>query len=293
MPPKYEERAKSRIKGFLKRFPDVLAKAEDAGFNESDTRTLVQEVLNTALGYDKFFEITSEFEIKGRYADFAVKLETNGRIWRCYHLTSGNPPDIEIVFEVDLLQAKEDLTEATNRLYLLSKEAVWRDAISDFWEVAKATSPTAIAQCLLSEGVLDEIRKELYRTTKQRIDNQTIWEVLTTQIIKGNILSQIIIPSKKARSSKKEVKKKSLPATCFAYVPDPNKPSTWKLRYRNPDGSVSPSHLAGAVAALSPGGFRGKKVNIPEKDLPKVKETLLNAYFEIGTPEKNIPPGIK
>ncbi|RKX62366.1 MAG: hypothetical protein DRP41_07380 [Thermodesulfobacteriota bacterium] len=331
MPPKYEERAKSRIKGFLKRFPDVLAKAEDAGFNESDTRTLVQEVLNTALGYDKFFEITSEFEIKGRYADFAVKLDnkikffievkaigskltdkdifqiqsysashnlpwmvlTNGRIWRCYHLTSGNPPDIEIVFEVDLLQAKEDLTEATNRLYLLSKEAVWRDAISDFWEVAKATSPTAIAQCLLSEGVLDEIRKELYRTTKQRIDNQTIWEVLTTQIIKGNILSQIIIPSKKARSSKKEVKKKSLPATCFAYVPDPNKPSTWKLRYRNPDGSVSPSHLAGAVAALSPGGFRGKKVNIPEKDLPKVKETLLSAYFEIGTPEKNIPPGIK
>ena len=187
MPPKYELNAKNRIKAFLRRFTDVLSKAEDAGFNESDTRTLVQETLNNALGYDRFFEISSEFEIKGRYADFAIKQDnkvkffievkaigsklsekdlfqiqsysashnlpwmvlTTGRLWRCYHLSSGTPPDLEEVFEVDLLEAKEKLNEVTEKLYLLSKEAIWRDTISEYWEIAKATSPSSIAQCLI------------------------------------------------------------------------------------------------------------------------------------------------
>jgi len=169
MPPKYEVNAKNRIKNFLKRFADVIGKAEIAGFNESDTKTLVHEILDRALGYDKFFEITSEFEIKGRYADFAIKLDnkvkffievkaigsklsdkdlfqiqsysgthnlpwmvlTNGRLWRCYHLSSGIPPDIEQVFEADLMQTTENLNDLTEQLYLLSKEAIWRDAISD------------------------------------------------------------------------------------------------------------------------------------------------------------------
>lgn len=333
MPPKYEINAKNRIKSFLKKFGEVVKKAEDAGFNESDTRTIVLEVLTSALGYDKFFEITGEFEIKGRYADFAIKLDgkikffievkaigsklserdlfqvqsysashnlcwmvlTNGRIWKCYHLSQGNPPEIDEAFELDIIE--DNVNDATEKLYLLSKEAVWRDALSDYWQVARASSPTSIAQCLLSDKVLDEIRREIYRTMKQKLDNSLIFETLTTQVIKGNILSQLKLkPTPQRRPlNKKNVSstRKGLPAICFAYVPDESKPSTWKLRYRNPDGTVSPSHLAGAVAALSPGGFRGRRVDIPLSALPKVKNRLLTAYREIGTPEDQIPPGIK
>jgi len=333
MPPKYEINAKNRIKGFLKKFTDVVKKAEDAGFNESDTRTVVLEVLTSALGYDKFFEITGEFEIKGRYADYAIKLDnkvkffievkaigsklserdlfqvqsysashnlswmvlTNGRIWKCYHLSQGNPPEIDEAFELDIIE--ESLADATEKLYLLSKEAVWRDALSDYWQVAKASSPTSIAQCLLSDKVLDEIRREIYRTMKQKLVNEVIYETLTTQIIKGNILAQIKLkpPSPRKSPNKKGARptRNGLPAICFAYVPDETKPSTWKLRYRNPDGSVSPNHLAGAVAALSPGGFRGKRVEIPLADLPRTKKKLLEAYREIGTPEEQIPVGVK
>ena len=332
MPPKYEINAKNRIKTFLKKFADVIKKAEDAGFNESDTRTIVLEVLTSALGYDKFFEVTGEFEIKGRYADFAIKLDnkikffievkaigsklsekdlfqiqsysashnlnwmvlTNGRIWKCYHLSQGNPPDVDEAFEADLLS--DDISDTTEKMYLLSKEAIWRDALSDYWQVARASSPTSIAECLLSDRVINEIRKEIYKTMKQKIENELIYEVLTTQIIKGNILSQIKLKPKSKKSEHKKNStplKKGLPAICFAYVPDETKPSTWKLRYRNPDGSVSPSHLAGAVAALSPGGFRGRRVEIPPEDLPEVKKKLLHAHREIGTPEDQIPPGIK
>ncbi len=337
MPPKYEVNAKNRIRSFLKRFTDVLNKAEIAGFNESDTKALVHEILNNALGYDKFFEITSEFEIKGRYADFAIKLDnkikffievkaigsklsdkdvfqiqsysashnlpwmvlTNGRLWRCYHLSSGTPPDLNQVFEADLMQATANLNDLTEQLYLLSKEAIWRDAISDYWEIAKATSPNCIAQCLLCDRVLDEVRKEIYHRMKQKIGIETIIEVLTTQIIKGNVLSQIEIPSigdskmEQTKEKRKEITKGGLPAVCFAYVPDPIQPSSWKLKYRNPDGTVSQSHLFGAVAALSPGGFRGKRVEIPVEDLQDVKNKLLEAYREINTPEDQIPPGLK
>jgi len=219
---------------------------------------------------------------------------TNGRIWKCYHLSQGNPPDVDEAFEADLLS--DDISDTTEKMYLLSKEAIWRDALSDYWQVARASSPTSIAECLLSDRVINEIRKEIYKTMKQKIENELIYEVLTTQIIKGNILSQIKLKPKSKKSENKKNStplKKGLPAICFAYVPDETKPSTWKLRYRNPDGSVSPSHLAGAVAALSPGGFRGRRVEIPPEDLPEVKKKLLHAHREIGTPEDQIPPGIK
>lgn len=332
MPPKYEINAKNRIKNFLKKFVSVLKKAEDSGFNESDTRTLVLETLTSALGYDKFFEITGEFEIKGRYADFAIKLDnkvkyfvevkaigsklsekdlfqiqsysashnlnwmvlTNGRIWKCYHLSPSSPPQVSEVFEVDLIDG--NLGDVTEKLYLVSKEAMWRDALSDYWQVAQASSPISVAQCLLSDRVIAEIRRELYRTTKQKLENEIIYETLITQIIRGNILSQVKLKPRGKKSPEKNgitATKRGLPAMCFAYVPDETKPSTWKLRYRNPDGSVSPSHLAGAVAALSPGGFRGKRVEIPSKDLPQVKKKLLEAYKELGITEAQIPPGIR
>ncbi len=223
----------------------------------------------------------------------------NGRLWRCYHLSSGTPPSLEEVFEVDLIKAQENLNEVTEQLYLLSKEAIWRDAISDYWEVAKASSPSSIAQCLLSERILNEIRKELYRKMKQKIDVETIFEALSTQVIKGNILSQVDSPSvrsvakQKTKDKTKEPMKSGLPAVCWAYVPDPSSPRTWRLKYRKPDGSVSLSHLSGAVAALSPGGFRGKHVEIPVEHLQDAKKRLLEAYQEIGTPEEQIPPGLR
>ena len=46
------------------------------------------------------------------------------------------------------------------------------------------------------------------------------------------------------------------PATDFAYVPDPEKASTWKLRLSETrPGNVTRAQLGRAAAAFSPGGF--------------------------------------
>lgn len=334
MPPKYEEKAKIRIKKVIKGFQDkdIIRWAEQQGLNEGDTRSLVEDVLSDALGYEKLREITREFEVKGHYVDFAIKLDgkpkffievkaigaklgekdlfqiqsysashnlpwmilTNGRIWRCYHLSSGSPPSVDLVFEVDLLTFSVDMNNIVEKLYLLSKEAVWRDKLSEYWEEAKATSPELISKYLFSEKVLAELRREIYRMTKQHISLDLLAEVLSTQVIRGNIVEQIpdtIKQITKVSTSKGQGKRKqNLPAICFAYVPDPSKPSTWKLRYRNPDGTVDKGRLYAAVASLSPGGFRGKRVKIPAKDLPEVKSRLRHAYEEI---EKEVPQGLQ
>jgi hypothetical protein len=71
----------------------------------------------------------------------------------------------------------------------------------------------------------------------------------------------------------------------FAYKPDPKKSSTWKL-------DISDArHTAAAVAALGK-GFRGNKVEIPEKDLAGVKARVAAAYKKFF-PKNDLPPVLK
>ena len=69
------------------------------------------------------------------------------------------------------------------------------------------------------------------------------------------------------------------PAEAYAYVPDKEKPSTWKLRiWEDPAKKVTRKQLGAAAAALSPGGFRGQKADIPSGELSKVKAKIRAAY---------------
>lgn len=83
----------------------------------------------------------------------------------------------------------------------------------------------------------------------------------------------------------KKVGNKELTAEDFAYVPDAEKTSTWKLRIDDA------RHVAAAVAALGD-GFRGKKVEIPEADLSAVKKKVAAAYRKFF-PDNEVPEILK
>lgn len=71
------------------------------------------------------------------------------------------------------------------------------------------------------------------------------------------------------------------PAQAFAYVPDPESPSTWKLRlWDSLDQRETAAQVGRAVAALGPGGFRGNPVEIPAADLGGVKRRVLQAWLK-------------
>lgn len=78
---------------------------------------------------------------------------------------------------------------------------------------------------------------------------------------------------------------KGLSASDFAYVPDKDKSSTWKLNIS------SSRHVAAAVAALGK-GFRGQKVQIPSADLPAVKSKVKSAYKKYF-PKNDLPDILK
>lgn len=83
------------------------------------------------------------------------------------------------------------------------------------------------------------------------------------------------------------------PARDYAFVPDPLLPSTWKLRLTETPGKVTVAQLARAAAALSPGGFRGNRADIPDSALAAVKRRIRAEYRRLGVPENRIPNAVK
>jgi hypothetical protein len=80
------------------------------------------------------------------------------------------------------------------------------------------------------------------------------------------------------------------PASAYAYVPDEDKSSEWKLRlWEDTDKKVTRIQLGKAAAALSPGGFRGQRVEIPRDDLSSVKRKIRSEYRKLDVPDDEIP----
>jgi len=57
-------KVKSRFADGLKKYKPILTKAEKQDLNESDTVTIIVDMLSDLFGYDKYDDITSEFAIK-------------------------------------------------------------------------------------------------------------------------------------------------------------------------------------------------------------------------------------
>lgn len=84
------------------------------------------------------------------------------------------------------------------------------------------------------------------------------------------------------------------PAAAFAYVPDPETPSTWKLRlWDSLDEKETVAQVSRAVAALSPSGFRGNRVQIPAEDLASVKAKVRAAWRQVNGPDRELPAILK
>jgi len=80
-------------------------------------------------------------------------------------------------------------------------------------------------------------------------------------------------------------KSNNIDSTAYAFVPDENKPSTWKLRIDDEN------HVKSAVAALDK-GFRGNKVKLPSDKRDIVIDKVRKAYKKFF-PNKELPKILK
>lgn len=76
--------------------------------------------------------------------------------------------------------------------------------------------------------------------------------------------------------------KYKIPATCFAYVGNAAKTSTWSLPYKQADGSIDPKRLPKAIQVILT-NYRGQKLGkIPEHAIPDVLVRLAIAAQNQG-----------
>jgi hypothetical protein len=228
MPPQYELKAKERINKGLPKYTQILQQAAQRGINEQDTSTIVQSMLVDLLGYDRFSELTGQYEVKGHWADWAVKADnkihffvevkalgnklrerdlfqvtsyshqhslewavlTTGDIWQCYRICNGKDP--EEFFEISLLSSNQTLEETANLFYLLSKEAFSRNLMQERWANAEIFRPEKLAEIMLSEEVLCAVRRALRQDNSgRRIDIGELRDAIARGVIRGDLYEKI------------------------------------------------------------------------------------------------------
>ncbi|SEH00360.1 Type I restriction enzyme R protein N terminus (HSDR_N) [Nonomuraea solani] len=223
--PKWEADARDRVRAAIRRYSKPLTDLIARDANEGDTRLLITDFLCAGLGYDKYDDLTTEYQVKGEFADYGIRIDkqliafievkrcsqklnakhlrqvqmyavnegvewmilSNGQVWQAYHMTPGLPVVIDLALEVDLL-SDASLSVKTDALFYLTKEAFKRRLIDDLWRARAATSPRSLAQVLLSDVVTDTIRKELRRQTNHNADVSEIHRILRSEVLRPETL---------------------------------------------------------------------------------------------------------
>lgn len=224
--PKWESDARDEIRAAIRRFQKPLQELVGRDANEGDTRLLVTDFLCEGLGYDKYEDLTTEYAVRGEFADYGVRIDkqliafievkraaqklsarhlrqvetyavkeglewillTNGQTWRAYHVTvaTGQQVATHLALEVDLL-GEESPTKKVDGLFHLHRSALKRSTIDELWKQQAATSPEALVQVLQSESVLDAVRKEIRRQSSYNADPEELAQIIRASVIRPEL----------------------------------------------------------------------------------------------------------
>jgi len=244
IPKKVSERLMKEIRSFQR----VLKKAKDRDVNESDTVTIITDILSNVFGFDKYTEVTSEQAIRGTYCDLAVKLDgkirylievkaigmnlkenhlrqavnyganqgipwvvlTNGMDWEIYKIKFERPISNELVCSFNFTELNPRKQEDHDKVFLLCKEGIATAAIEEFHIHVQSVNRFMIGAIVITEPVLNAIRKELRRASSGlKVTNDEIQSILISEVFKRDLIEGE--PFENAKKQLKKVVKKSQP----------------------------------------------------------------------------------
>lgn len=225
----------------LNKYKRALKDAKDHDIGEADTVDIISGMFEYIFGYDRFLEITREHRIGPTSCDLAIKHEekvhylieaksintdlnenhirqargygldkgidwvvlTNGDEWQIYKITLHGKADQELIckFKVSEINLRKD--EDKNKLFILCKEAISKSAIENFHDYVQSVNKFTIAATVLSEPVMNVIRRELRRVTPGlKVDVSEIEEILREETLKRDVQE-----GKEADEAAKKVKR--------------------------------------------------------------------------------------
>jgi hypothetical protein len=233
-------RVAERLAVGLKRFQPILSSAKSRDVNESDTSMIVTDVLAEVFGYDKYNEVTRELCIRGTFCDLATRIDgkfqmlievkaiglelkdshvkqavdyaanqgiewvalTNGNLWRVFRVLFAKPIDAELVLDIDLLTLNAKSTDSLESLFLLTRESMLKSGLYAYHDHLQATNKFYLAAVVLSDTVLETVRRELRRLSDAKVEIEDLREALRKEVIKREV-----IEGDKAESARKKVAK--------------------------------------------------------------------------------------
>ena len=198
----------------------LLKRASQDNPNESQSRLLLDRILQDVLGYE-LTDIKTEQKIKGRFADYVLALDgtdtlvieakklgatlgdkqiiqaniyaafsgirwavlTNVVSWRLYRVATRDKVEADLIFTIDLQNGLDD--ENAYRLMLLSKAGLARsELLEKLWRKTMALSQQSLIAAILSEEVLSKIRTVLLREHGQALTTQDIQDAIEREVLR-------------------------------------------------------------------------------------------------------------
>jgi hypothetical protein len=247
------KRVADRISTQLKKYQGILAEAKNRDISESDTVVIIIDMLADVLGYKRYTEITTEHSVRGTFVDLAVKvgndirflleakaigvslkdnhtkqaidyganngiewvLLTNGVQWQIYKVHFKQPIDKSLLFEFDALQVNHKHPQVVECLGNLCREGFEQSSMTAFYQQRQITSKFSTAAILLSEPVLNAVRREIRRLSPgckveiEELDALLRAEVLKRDVFDGEEAAQAAEYLKKAARSADRAKAKA------------------------------------------------------------------------------------
>lgn len=243
-------KVKTRLLEGVKKFQPIVRKAQAKDINESDTVTIISDILSDVFGYDKYTEITSEFAIKKTFCDLAIKLDgtpkllieakaagldlkdqhirqavdygansgvewvilTNSVVWKVYSITFGKPVMAELVYEFDFSAISTKRQNDLEMIYYLTKEAMTKGSRTSLDEYH--TQQQLVNRFTVSQVIMSEPVLNSIRSAIRKISSDVkVSNEEIHKIILEEIIKRDILDDDKYADAKKKVSKALKPAS--------------------------------------------------------------------------------
>jgi hypothetical protein len=202
---------------------------------------IVTDMMADLFGYDKYSEVTRELCIRGTYCDLATRIDgkfqmlievkaiglelkdghvkqsvdyaanqgiewvalTSGNIWRVYRVFFTKPIGTELVVDIDLLALNPKNADNLASLFLLTRESMLKSGLYAYHDQMQATNKFYLGAILLSDPVLETMRRELRRLSPDvKIRVEELRDLLLQEVLKREV-----IEGEKAEAARKKVQK--------------------------------------------------------------------------------------
>ena len=248
-----------RLIANVPKFKKILENARERDVNESDTVTIVTDMLEQIFGFDKYTEITREFKVQGLRCDFAIRsgqdveyllevkavgsdlrnshlnqavsyaakegikwaMLTNGINWEIHRVDCDGKVQSKKLVAFDFLGLNPKNGDHQQMLFLLCKRGVEKDVITEFYEYKQSVNRYTVGAVLLTEPVINVVRREVRKMKAGlKVGADEIKGMIADEVIKRDL-----IESDEAKKVHKQVakamKQREKPKVKMEAEPDP------------------------------------------------------------------------